>query len=95
MTEETEFLLKNWQNFSTIRCSYQKNLPLVDTFIISTIKNSLWKRSQAAWFIKEQLMSKKVLIISTSLRSNSNSDALAKAFAKGAKEAGHQVTEIS
>lgn len=40
-------------------------------------------------------MSKKVLIISTSLRNNSNSDALAKAFAKGAKEAGHQVTEIS
>ena len=40
-------------------------------------------------------MSKKVLIISTSLRNNSNSDALAEAFAKGAKEAGHQVTEIS
>ncbi len=40
-------------------------------------------------------MSKKVLIISTSLRSNSNSDALAEAFAKGAKEAGHEVTEIS
>ena len=32
---------------------------------------------------------KKVLIISTSPRSNSNSEALAKAFAKGAEEAGH------
>lgn len=40
-------------------------------------------------------MSKKVLVISTSLRNNSNSDTLAKAFVKGAKEAGHDVTEIS
>lgn len=34
-------------------------------------------------------MSKKVLIISTSLRGNSNSEALAHEFAKGAKDAGH------
>ena len=40
-------------------------------------------------------MGKKVLVISTSLRSNSNSDALAKAFAEGAKEAGNEVTEVS
>lgn len=40
-------------------------------------------------------MAKKVLIISTSLRGNSNSDQLAEAFAKGAKEAGHQVTKIT
>lgn len=39
-------------------------------------------------------MSKKILIISTSLRKNSNSDALAEAFAKGAKEDGHQVEKI-
>ena len=40
-------------------------------------------------------MSKKVLIISTSLRRNSNSEALANEFAKGAKDAGHEVTEIT
>lgn len=40
-------------------------------------------------------MSKKVLVISTSLRYNSNSDTLAEAFVKGAKEAGNQVTEVS
>ena len=40
-------------------------------------------------------MSKKVLIISTSLRQRSNSDALAEAFAVGAREAGHQVEKIS
>ncbi len=40
-------------------------------------------------------MSKNVLIITTSLRSNSNSDALAAAFAEGAKEAGNDVETIS
>lgn len=40
-------------------------------------------------------MSKKILVISTSLRNNSNSDALANAFVKGAKEAGNQVEKIS
>lgn len=40
-------------------------------------------------------MSKKVLILSTSLRKGSNSNILAEAFAKGAKEAGHQVTLLS
>lgn len=40
-------------------------------------------------------MSKKALVISTSLRQNSNSDMLAEAFVKGAKEAGNQVVEIS
>ena len=34
---------------------------------------------------------KKVLIVSASPRMNSNSEALAKAFARGAQEAGHQV----
>ena len=38
---------------------------------------------------------KKVLIISSSLRPNSNSDALAEAFARGAAEAGNQVETIS
>lgn len=38
---------------------------------------------------------KKVLIISTSLRPNSNSDALADAFAKGAMESGNAVEQIS
>ncbi|MBQ7499147.1 MAG: flavodoxin family protein [Selenomonas sp.] len=40
-------------------------------------------------------MSKKVVIISASLRKNSNSEALATAFADGAREAGHEVEQIS
>ena len=40
-------------------------------------------------------MSKKVLIISTSLRKNSNSEALAKAFADGALSAGNEVETVS
>ena len=36
-------------------------------------------------------MSKKVVVISTSLRANSNSEALAKKFVKGAEAAGHEV----
>ena len=40
-------------------------------------------------------MSKKVLIISTSPRKNSNSEALALAFADGAKDEGHQVDFVS
>lgn len=39
-------------------------------------------------------MSKKVLIISTSLRNNSNSDSLANAFMEGAKEVGNDVEKI-
>ena len=38
---------------------------------------------------------KKVLIVSTSPRMNSNSEALAKAFAKGAQEAGHEADTLS
>lgn len=38
---------------------------------------------------------KKILILSTSLRKNSNSDLLARQFAQGAREAGHQVEEVS
>lgn len=40
-------------------------------------------------------MKKKILILSTSLRKNSNSDCLAEAFAKGARNAGHEVEKIS
>ena len=40
-------------------------------------------------------MSKNVVVISTSLRGNSNSDALAKRFAEGAREAGNTVEFIS
>ena len=40
-------------------------------------------------------MGKKVLILSTSPRRNSNSEALAEAFAKGATESGHDVELIS
>ena len=38
---------------------------------------------------------KKILVISSSLRRNSNSDALAEAFAKGAAEAGNEVETIT
>lgn len=40
-------------------------------------------------------MSKKITVISASLRSRSNSDALADAFIKGAREAGNEVEKIS
>lgn len=40
-------------------------------------------------------MGKKVLVISTSLRRQSNSDALAQAFADGARQAGNEVELIS
>lgn len=40
-------------------------------------------------------MGKRVLIISTSPRKGGNSDTLAEEFAKGAREAGHQVEKIS
>ncbi len=40
-------------------------------------------------------MSKKVLVISTSLRAKSNSETLADAFADGAKAAGNEVEKIS
>lgn len=38
---------------------------------------------------------KKILVISTSLRLGSNSEALADAFAQGASDAGHQVEKIT
>ncbi|MGM9992828.1 MAG: flavodoxin family protein [Candidatus Bruticola sp.] len=40
-------------------------------------------------------MSKNILLISTSLRQNSNSDALAESFADGARAVGHQTEKIS
>jgi multimeric flavodoxin WrbA len=40
-------------------------------------------------------MSKKIVVISTSLRPNSNSDLLAKEFARGASENGNQVETVS
>ena len=40
-------------------------------------------------------MSKKVLVISTSLRKNSNSETLADAFLAGAKASGNQVEKSS
>lgn len=40
-------------------------------------------------------MSKKVLVISTSLRKNSNSEMLAKAFADGALDSGNEVETVS
>ena len=40
-------------------------------------------------------MGKSILVISTSLRKNSNSDKLADAFLRGARDAGHTVEKIS
>lgn len=40
-------------------------------------------------------MSKKVIVLSTSLRSSSNSELLAKSFVEGAKESGNEVEYIS
>ena len=40
-------------------------------------------------------MAKKVLVISTSMRGNSNSEKLAEAFADGAKAAGNEVELVS
>ena len=40
-------------------------------------------------------MGKKILVISTSLREGSNSDLLAEAFLKGAREVGHKVEKVS
>ena len=40
-------------------------------------------------------MGKKVLVISTSLRHNSNSEKLARSFAEGAKAAGNEVEIVS
>ena len=40
-------------------------------------------------------MSKKVVVVPTSLRTNSNSELLAKSFVEGAKEAGNEVEYIS
>lgn len=40
-------------------------------------------------------MSKKVLVISTSLRPNSNSEALADAFLRGAQEAGNETEKVT
>ena len=40
-------------------------------------------------------MSKKVVVLSTSLRSNSNSELLAKSFVEGARDTGNEVEYIS
>ena len=44
---------------------------------------------------KKRKMAKKICVIKTSLRYNSNSDQLADAFVQGAKESGNSVEEIS
>ena len=40
-------------------------------------------------------MSKKVVVLSTSLRNNSNSELLAKSFVEGAKKSGNEVEYIT
>ena len=44
---------------------------------------------------KHALMTKKVLIISSSLRKGGNSETLCDAFQKGAEEAGYQVARLT
>lgn len=52
-------------------------------------KALLSKKLRRRYDIEGYVMSKKVLIISTSIRPNSNSRSLANAFAEGAREAGN------
>lgn len=47
------------------------------------------------YMIKKEKKMKKILVISTSERSNSNSDILADEFIKGARENGHQVEKVA
>lgn len=51
-------------------------------------------REKSIRLSEEDEMSKQVLIISTSLRKNSNSEALADAFARGVEQAGSNVQKI-
>ena len=44
---------------------------------------------------EDNLMNKKVVVISTSIRANSNSEVLAKSFADGASYAGNKVEFIT
>lgn len=44
---------------------------------------------------RKRKIEEKILVISTSLRANSNSDLLAEAFIEGAREAGHEVEKVS
>ena len=56
-----------------------------------TARNILLPRTRRG----EIIMSKKVLIVSTSLRKKGNSDALANAFMRGAENAGNSVEKVS
>ena len=58
------------------------------------MKNILIPAFDAKSARKELPMSKRVLILSSSLREHSNSDMMADAFAEGARAAGHDVEKI-
>jgi NAD(P)H-dependent FMN reductase len=71
-------------------------------FLLQTEKQTTPKKNGMNYIGSEnpckkevRIMSKKVLIISTSPRKGSNSDALADEFAKGARDAGHEVEKVS
>ena len=66
----------------------QRRIDQMDLLIRSLQQEKQQKR-QERWTVKN------VLIISTSLRPDSNSERLAKEFAQGAREAGHSVELIS
>lgn len=53
------------------------------------------KKCECQFVRKEIFMSKKVLIINTSLRNRSNSETLAQSFADGARSAGNEVEIVS
>jgi NAD(P)H-dependent FMN reductase len=74
----------------------------MQVFLLQTEKQTTPKKNGMNYIGSEnpckkevRIMSKKVLIISTSPRKGSNSDALADEFAKGARDAGHEVEKVS
>jgi NAD(P)H-dependent FMN reductase len=74
----------------------------MQVFLLQTEKQTTPKKNGMNYIGSEnpckkevRIMSKKVLIISTSPRKGSNSDTLADEFAKGARNAGHEVEKVS
>lgn len=65
------------------------NSGILITVIYTRLRNNLIKQAEGV-----KKMGKKVFIVSSTLRKNGNSEILAEAFAKGAREAGNEVVKI-
>jgi len=68
---------------------------LYDTLAVQENDTACHKKSQPENQEEQKNMSKNILIVTASLRANSNSDALAAAFADGAREVGNDVETVS